>query len=198
MRNSSTSILRKVLTGLLIPLVAAVFMVLPRPAAALYPSDPVSVEADRKVPNTRRNLEELSKKYPQLIQAETSDLNAEFVKYDLSNFDLRDADLRGAYFSVTNAENANFSGANLDDVIAYATRFDNANLSDVTLRNADLLKSFFKGANIDGADFTDANLDQSQQRDLCSRATGKNSRTGASTFDSLGCGSVSDRYQAAY
>ncbi len=189
--------MRSLLLGLFIPILAAICLALPPSASALYPSDPVSVEADRKPVDTRKNLKELAKTYPQLLQAETSDLNAEFVKYDLSNFDLSQADLQGAYFSVSNVQDANLSGANLDDVIAYATRFDNADLSDTTFRNADLFKSFFYGAKIDGADFTDANLDQSQQRYLCERATGKNSKTGVDTFDSLECSGVSDRYVPA-
>ena len=85
---------------------------------ALYPSDPSSVD----VLDTNLHGQDL--------------MNQEYVKYDLSGKDLGDANLQGSYFSVTNARNANFSGANLKDVIAYATRFDNADLSGAVLTNA--------------------------------------------------------------
>ena len=64
--------------------------------------------------------------------------------------------------SVTTAKNSSFKGANMTDLIAYATRFDNA-------------------------DFTDANLDLSQRKSLCERASGTNSQTGVNTIDSLEC-----------
>ena len=78
-------------------------------------------------------------------------------------------------------------GAN---VIAYATRFDNANLTNVNLTGAELLKSVFDGVTIDGADFTDAVLDRSQQKNLCKVATG-------STAESLGCSTTAAGYVPA-
>ncbi len=142
---------------------------------ALYPSDPSSVDA------LDTNL------HGQNLQ------NTEYVKYDLSGKDLGDADLSGAFMSVTNARNANFSGANLQNVIAYAVRFDNADLSGAVLTNAVLDKSVFDGASIDGADFTGATLDLPQQKSLCERATGK-------TFDSLDCNGLgaSNSYRAPF
>ena len=116
--------------------------------------------------------------------------NNEYVKYDLSGADLSDADLTGAFFSVSSLQNANLNGAKLNGVIAYATRFDNANLSNASLNGADLLKSKFPGANIDGADFTDALLDRSAQKELCQRASGK-------TAESLKCSSISSGYVPA-
>ena len=188
MRKSYTSILSSVLLGLLIPIVTAVFLFLPTPVSAEYPSAFTSENV--KAPNTKRNLKELGETYPELLKAETSDLTPEFVKYDLAGLDLSDADLQGAMFSVSNLRNANLRGANLDDVIAYATRFDNADLSGANLSGSDLLKSNFSGANIDGADFTDALLDRSQQKVLCQTATGK-------TAESLKCGSLSAGYVPA-
>ena len=136
---------------------------------ALYPSDPSSVDVLK---------EDLHGKDLQ---------NTEYVKYDLSGQDLGEANLQGAYMSVTTAKNASFKGANMKDLIAYATRFDNADLSDANLTNGELMKSVFDGANIDGADFTDANLDLSQRKSLCERASGTNSQTGVDTIDSLEC-----------
>ena len=141
----------------------------PISANALYPSDPSSVDV------LKGNL------HGEDLQ------NTEYVKYDLSGQDLGETNLQGAYMSVTTAKNASFKGANMDGLIAYATRFDNADLSDAVLTNADLLKSFFDGANIDGTDFTDSNLDLSQRKALCSRASGTNPKTGVDTLDSLEC-----------
>ena len=42
----------------------------------------------------------------------------------------------------------------MTDLIAYATRFDNADFTDANLTNGELMKSVFDGAIIDGADFT--------------------------------------------
>ena len=136
---------------------------------ALYPSDPSSVDVLK---------EDLHGKDLQ---------NTEYVKYDLSGQDLGESNLQGAYMSVTTAKNASFKGANMKDLIAYATRFDNADLSDANLTNGELMKSVFDGANIDGADFTDANLDLSQRKSLCERASGTNPKTGVDTIDSLEC-----------
>jgi len=142
------------------------------PVAALYPSDPSSVDG------LDTNLHGANLK------------NTEYVKYDLSGKDLGDADLEGAFFSVTNARDADFSGANMKNVIAYATRFDNANLSGANFSGAELLKSRFDGAAIDGTDFSNAALDLAQQRSLCDRATGK-------TSESLECGRLKDSYVPA-
>ena len=136
---------------------------------ALYPSDPSSVDVLK---------DDLHGKDLQ---------NTEYVKYDLSGQDLGEANLQGAYMSVTTAKNASFKGANMKDLIAYATRFDNADLSNADLTNGELMKSVFDGADIDGADFSGANLDLSQRKSLCSRATGTNPKTGIDTIESLEC-----------
>jgi len=141
----------------------------PISANALYPSDPSSVDVLKD-------------------DLHGADLhNTEYVKYDLSNQDLGEANLQGAYMSVTTAKNSSFKGANMTDLIAYATRFDNADFTDANLTNGELMKSVFDGAIIDGADFTDANLDLSQRKSLCERASGTNSQTGVNTIDSLEC-----------
>ncbi len=171
---SLISSLKRSLTRLLILLPVIVGLsISPISVGALYPSDPSSVD----VLETNLHGQNLR--------------NTEYVKYDLSGKDLGDADLSGSFFSVTNARNANFSGANLKDVIAYAVRFDNADLSNAVLTNAVLDKSVFDGAVIDGADFSGAVLDLPQQKALCERATGK-------TFDSLDCNGLgsSNSYRA--
>ena len=144
-------------------------LIYPISANALYPSDPSSVDVLKD-------------------DLHGADLhNTEYVKYDLSNQDLGEANLQGAYMSVTTAKNSSFKGANMTDLIAYATRFDNADFTDANLTNGELMKSVFDGAIIDGADFTDANLDLKTRKSLCERATGTNSQTGVNTVDSLEC-----------
>ena len=163
------SFLKKFATRLLIlPLIFGLILI-PTSAFALYPSDPSSVDG-LKGDLHGKDLQ-----------------NTEYVKYDLSSMDLGEANLEGAYFSVTTAKNASFKGANMSNIIAYAVRFDNADLTDSDFSNGELLKSVFDGAQIDGADFTDANLDLAQRKSLCSRASGTNPKTGVDTFDSLQC-----------
>ena len=111
----------------------------------------------------------------------------EFLKAELAGFDLSGADLRGAVFNGSNLQEANLEGADLEDAVGYASRFDKANLRDAVLRNAMLMQSHFAGAEISGADFTDAVLDLPEQKALCARASGRNSRTGVETRDSLAC-----------
>ena len=165
-----SSLLKKSFKRLFVLLPLIIGLILnPISAYALYPSDPSSVDVLK---------EDLHGKDLQ---------NTEYVKYDLSGQDLGEANLQGAYMSVTTAKNASFKGANMKDLIAYATRFDNADLSDANLTNGELMKSVFDGANIDGADFTDANLDLKTRKSLCERATGTNPQTGVNTVDSLEC-----------
>jgi len=111
----------------------------------------------------------------------------EFLKADLEGFDFSGSDLRGAVFNNSNLQKANLSGADLEDVVAYASRFEGSDLRDAVLRNGMLMQSHFREATIEGADFSDAVLDLPERKALCARASGTNSRTGIATRDSLEC-----------
>ena len=111
----------------------------------------------------------------------------EFLKADLRQVDLGKADLRGAVINTSQLDGADLRGADLEDVVAFSSRFDGADLRDANLTNAMLMQSRFDEAHIEGADFSNAVIDLPQQKALCARAKGVNSRSGISTRESLGC-----------
>tara|TARA_Y100001968_G_scaffold213843_1_gene196789 strand:+ start:1339 stop:1854 length:516 start_codon:yes stop_codon:yes gene_type:complete len=116
------------------------------------------------------------------------DLNGyEFIKVDLRGVDLSESDLRGAVFNNSQLQGADLHGSDMKDVLAYSTDFEDADLTDANLSNALLMESSFKGAQIEGADFSDAIINRIQQRQLCLRASGTNSKSGITTDYSLGC-----------
>ena len=137
-----------------------------------------------KRPPEIRNQEELN------ISSDMSgqDLSGnDFVKLDLRGIDFSDSNLTGAVFNNSKLNDADLHGAQLNDSLAYATDFEGTDLRDVDFTGALLMESTFTNALIDGADFTDAVISRIQQKELCSMASGSNSKTDESTSYSLGC-----------
>jgi uncharacterized protein YjbI with pentapeptide repeats len=155
-------------------LLALTIFILPRPALAQskYYAPPLSFS---NAELTRRDFS------GQMLRA------AEFsnANMDLTNFS--NADLRGAIMSASVMTQANLHGANLTNAMIDQVKFTKADLSDAILAETILLRSTFEGADITGADFSDAIMDGAQVKELCTKASGINSKTGISTRDSLGC-----------
>tara|TARA_B100000965_G_scaffold376132_1_gene369142 strand:+ start:77 stop:589 length:513 start_codon:yes stop_codon:yes gene_type:complete len=137
-----------------------------------------------KRPPEIRNQEELN------ISSDMSsqDLSgSDFVKLDLKGINFSESNLTGAVFNNSKLNNADLHGAQLNDSLAYATDFEGADLRDVDFNGALLMESTFTNALIEGADFTDAVISRIQQKELCSMASGTNSKTQEDTSYSLGC-----------
>ena len=137
-----------------------------------------------RTPAEIRNLEELNISQDMSNQ----DLSGnDFVKLDLKGINFSESNLTGAVFNNSKLNGADFHGAQLNDALAYATDFEGADLRDVDFNGALLMESSFTDALIDGADFTDAVISRIQQKQLCSIASGTNSKTDEDTSYSLGC-----------
>ena len=146
----------------------------------IFPAQRVSA----KRPPEIRNQEELN------ISSDMSsqDLSGnDFVKLDLKGINFSESNLTGAVFNNSKLNNADLHGAQLNDSLAYATDFEGADLRDVDFTGALLMESTFTNALIEGADFTDAVISRIQQKELCSMASGTNSKTDEETSYSLGC-----------
>ena len=137
-----------------------------------------------RTPAEIRNQEELN-----ITQDMSSqDLSGnDFVKLDLKGINFSESNLTGAVFNNSKLNEADLHGAQLNDALAYATDFEGADLRDVDFTDALLMESTFTNALIDGADFTDAVISRIQQKELCSMASGTNSKTEEDTSYSLGC-----------
>ena len=148
--------------------------------AFIFPAQSVIARTPAEI----RNQEELNISQDMSSQ----DLSGnDFVKLDLKGINFSESNLTGAVFNNSKLNGADLHGAQLNDALAYATDFEGADLRDVDFNGALLMESTFTDALIEGADFTDAVISRIQQKELCSMASGVNSKTGEDTSYSLGC-----------
>ena len=148
--------------------------------AFIFPAQSVNARTPAEI----RNQEELNISQDMSSQ----DLSGnDFVKLDLKGINFSESNLTGAVFNNSKLNGADLHGAQLNDALAYATDFEGADLRDVDFNGALLMESTFTDALIEGADFTDAVISRIQQKELCSMASGANSKTGEDTSYSLGC-----------
>lgn len=126
------------------------------------------------------------------IDGRTDGEKAHFISTDLSDFDLRGVDLRGAHFSQVTFNNTNLAGAKLDGAWFYNCKLTNSNLSEVDfsdgkaesttftqcdlsrigLERTELPDCVFEEANLAGANLVNGNI--SRTKFLNSDLTGVN------------------------
>lgn len=111
--------------------------------------------------------------------------NTSFAGAHARDADFSGSNLHGAILTKGVFQGASFVAANLSNVLMDAADFRDADLRDADLREAIAPGVRWQGARISGADFSDALLEVGAARQLCAMAEGINSRTGASTRDSL-------------
>ena len=117
-------------------LVAAILMVI----CTLFWNDPVQAITAPELRGQRA------------VQEITADMHGldlkekEFLKADLRDVNLSDTDLRGAVINTSQLQGADLRGADLSDVVGFASRFDGADLRNANFTNAMLMQSRFADA----------------------------------------------------
>lgn len=130
-----------------------------------------------------------------------------YVRADITGFDLHgqdlskssiagavardanfsDVDLHGTVLTLSDLKGSNLNGINLTDTLSDRVNFQKTDLRNAILINMIASGSSFAGAQIEGADFTYAILDSDDQKNLCAIAEGTNPITGVNTRESLEC-----------
>tara|TARA_B100000579_G_C22593614_1_gene739248 strand:- start:238 stop:801 length:564 start_codon:yes stop_codon:yes gene_type:complete len=140
-----------------------------------------------------------------------------YVRADITGFDLHgqdlskssiagavardanfsDVDLHGTVLTLSDLKGSNLNGINLTDTLSDRVNFQKTDLRNAILVNMIASGSSFAGARIDGADFTYAILDSDDQKNLCKIAEGTNPVTGVETRASLECVGDGSGYKPA-
>ena len=108
-----------------------------------------------------------------------------------------DVDLHGTVLTLSDLKGSNLKGINLTDTLSDRVNFQNTDLRNSILVNMIASGSSFAGAKIEGADFSYAILDSDDQKNLCKMAEGTNPVTGINTRDSLECVAGDGGYKPA-
>ena len=91
-------------------------------------------------------------------------------KWRIDNEDTR-PNLKGAFLSNLDLENANFVAADLEEARLFKTNLRNADCYGANFNNAICIETDFEGADIRGAIFTDVNLDRANLKATCAIGT---------------------------
>ena len=115
--------------------------------------------------------------------------------YDLAGAILSEADFSKASFKETvmsksYARGSKFVGADFTNGVVDRVSFDGSDMTDAVFMNAVLTGTSFDDANLENVDFSDSFIGDFELRKICKNPTlkGENSKTGAPTKASAGCG----------
>ena len=125
-----------------------------------------------------------------LIGADFSNIDlkeATFYLTNLQNANLSGSDLQGASFFDAKLQDADLSNTNMKDVTMDSAILNGANLSNSNLEGAFAYNAQFENVIIDGADFTDVLIAKDVKNKLCTYASGVNSITNRETSETLEC-----------